>query len=121
MASILDNVRMAERVASPSGPKVRPNVPIDKARDAAIDFLNKMVPDIRHTNITKLALMDPELGGWEVEADLSVPNATIKALGLPTRKPVLDRQTYLLRLDSEGNVTAYGPRDSVDGREAGSV
>jgi len=117
MASILNNVRMAERVAPPSGPKVRSNVPIDKARDVAIDFLNKMVPDVRHTNITKLALMDPELGGWEVEAELCVPNATIKALGLPTRKPVLDRQTYLLRLDAEGNVTAYGPRDSVDQRE----
>ena len=120
MASILDKVGMAEPVSSPSDPQVRPNVPIDKARDAAIDFLNKL-PDVRHTNIIKLALMDPERGGWEVEAEVCVPNATIKALGLPTRKPVLDRQTYLLRLDSEGNVTAYGPRDSVDGREAGSV
>jgi hypothetical protein len=105
---------MAERVSSGSGSQARPNVlPIENARDAVIDFLNKMLPDARHTNIIKLALMDPEQGGWEAEAEVCVPNATVKALGLPTRRPVLDRQAYLLRLDGELNVTAYGLRDSV--------
>ena len=115
MASVLDNVRMAERVSSASGPQASRSVlPIANARDAVIDFLNKMLPDVRHINIIKLALMDPEQGGWEAEAEVQVPNATIKALGLPTRRPVLDRQTYLLRLDAQGNVTTYGLRDSVE-------
>lgn len=115
MASILDSVRMAERVSSASGSQARRSVlPIGNARDAVIDFLSKMLPDARHTNIIKLALMDPEQGGWEAEAEVCVPNATVKALGLPTRRPVLDRQAYLLRLDGEGNVTAYGLRDSVE-------
>ena len=115
MASILDNVRMAERVSSPSDPQAERKVlPIGNARDAVTGFLNKMLPDVRHTNIIKLAILDPEQGGWEAEAEVQVPNATIKALGLPTRKPVLDRQTYLVRLDGEGNVTAYGLTDSVE-------
>ena len=115
MASVLDNVRMADRVSSASGAQARRSVlPIGNARDAVIDFLNKMVPDVSHTDIIKLALMDPEKGGWEAEAEVCVPNATVKALGLPTQKPVLDRQTYLLRLDAQGNVTTYGLRDSVE-------
>ena len=115
MASILNNVRMAERVSSASDPQAERKVlPIGNARDAVIDFLSKMLPDVSHINIIKLALMDPEQGGWEAEAEVCVPNATVKALGLPTRRPVLDRQTYLLRLDNEGNVTAYGLRDSVE-------
>ena len=115
MASILDNVRMAERVSSASDPEARRSVlPIENARDAVIDFLNKMLTDVRHTNIVKLALLDPEQGTWEAEAEVQVPNATVKALGLPTRRPVLDRKAYLLRLDGEGKVTAYGLRDSVE-------
>lgn len=115
MASILDSVRMAERVSSASGLQEKRSVlPIGNARDAVIDFLSKMLPDVSHINIIKLALMDPEQGGWEAEAEVCVPNATVKALGLPTRRPVLDRQAYLLRLDGEGNVTAYGLRDSVE-------
>ena len=117
MASILNNVRMAEGVSSASGPQAERKVlPIGNARDAVSDFLSKMLPDARHTNIVKLALMDPEQGGWEAEAEVQVPNATVKALGLPTRKPVLDRKAYLLRLDGEGNVTAYGLTDSVEKR-----
>jgi len=115
MASILDNVRMAERVSSASDLQAERKVlPIGNARDAVIDFLSKMLPDVRHINIIKLALMDPEQGGWEAEAEVQVPNATVKALGLPTRRPVLDRKAYLLRLDDEGNVTAYGLTDSVE-------
>ena len=115
MASVLDNVRMAERVSPASGPQEKRSVlPIANVRDAVIDFLNKMVPDVRHINIIKLALMDPEQGGWEAEAEVQVPNATIKALGLQTRRPVLDRQAYLLRLDAQGNVTTYGLTDSAE-------
>ena len=117
MASILNNVRMAEGVSSASGPQAERKVlPIGNARDAVIGFLSKMLPDARHINIVKLALMDPEQGGWEAEAEVQVPNATVKALGLPTRRPVLDRKAYLLRLDGEGNVTAYGLTDSVEKR-----
>jgi hypothetical protein len=113
--SVLDNVRMAERVSSAGDPQARRSVlPIGNTRDAVIDFLNKMVPDVRHINIIKLALMDPEQGGWEAEAEVQVPNATVKALGLQTRRPVLDRQAYLLRLDAQGKVTTYGLTDSAE-------
>ena len=67
--------------------------------------------------ITKLALMDSEKGTWEAEAEVYVPNPTIRALGLPVRKEVLDCQTYLLRLDKQLNIVAYGLRGSVMERE----
>jgi len=46
--------------------------------------------------------------------EVFVPNPTIKALGLPTQKEVLDCQCYLLRLDDQLNIVAYGLRDLVE-------
>lgn len=117
MASILDSVTMAQRASSASGPQGGgTGPPIEEVREAAIAFLSKMLPDVRRTNITKLAPINPEQGEWEAEADVHVPNATIKVLGLPTRKEVLDCQPFLLRLDRQLKVTAYGRRDSVQER-----
>lgn len=113
MARILNGVKMAQPVLSASDPKAERNVyPIEAARNAVIDFLKKM-PDVKHVNVTKLVQIDAEKGSWEAEAEVHVPNATIKALGLPVQKEVVDCQLYLLRLDGQLNMVAYGLRELV--------
>jgi len=43
-----------------------------------------------------------------------VPNAAIKALGVARcGGPVLDCRLYLIRLDGELNIVAYGPKELV--------
>ena len=128
MANILDTLRMSEPVIKPvikmsepvlstASPGAEPELPpIEDVRDTVANFLKKM-PDAKEVSITKLALMDCEKGTWEAEAEVYVPNPTIRALGLPVRKEVLDCQTYLLRLDKQLNIVAYGLRDSVMDRE----
>jgi hypothetical protein len=118
MANILDALKMSEPVFSTADPGAEPPKlpPIEDVKDAVANFLKKMV-DAKQVSITKLALMDSEKGTWEAEAEVYVPNPTIKALGLPVRKEVLDCQTYLLRLDKQLNIIAYGLRDSVMERE----
>ena len=114
MAKILDSVEMAQDVARPDEPRAEPDLPpIEDVRKAALDFLSGM-PDTKQANVTKLALMDPEKGAWEAEGDVFVPNATIKSLGLGVRKEVLDCQTYLLRLDGQLKIVAYGLKDSIE-------
>ena len=113
MARILDTVKMAQPVFPASDPKAERNVSaIEDARNAVIDFLTRM-PDVQLVNVTKLVQIDAEKGSWEAEAEVYVPNATIKTLGLPVRKEVLDCQLYLLRLDGQLNIVAYGLRELV--------
>ena len=113
MVNILDTVKMSEPVLSTTGPGAdRTLPPIEDVRDAVANFLKKM-PDAKEVSVTKLALMDSEKGTWEAEAEIYVPNPTIRALGLPVRKEVLDCQSYLLRLDKRLNIVAYGLRDSI--------
>jgi len=115
VGSIFDRVTMAQRVSQPGTQEQRQAPPsIEQLASAARDFLLRTVPDARHATVTKLAVIDSEKRLWEAEADVQVPNATVKALGLPTRKPVVDTQTYLLRLDEQPNIIAYGLKDSVD-------
>jgi len=114
MAKILDAVKMSEPVHSAKNHKAEGHVPpIEDARDAVIAFLKKTL-DVKHVNVTKLAVLDSEKGTWEAEAEVYVPNPTIKALGLPIQKEVLDCQPYLLRLDSQLNIVAYGLKESVE-------
>jgi len=118
MANILDTVKMSEPVFSTAGPEAEPELPpIEDVRDAVANFMTKM-PDAKKVSITKLVLMDSEKGTWEAEAEVYVPNPTISALGLPVRKEVLDCQTYLLRLDKQLNIVAYGLRDSIIDRDS---
>ena len=121
--NLLDTVKMSEPVLRTAGSGAEPPMaeppklpPIEDVKDAVANFLKKMV-DAKQVSITKLALMDSEKGTWEAEAEVYVPNPTIKALGLPVRKEVLDCHTYLLRLDKQLNIVAYGLRDSVMERE----
>lgn len=119
MANILNTVSMAEPVLSASDPRagriLATATAIDDVRNAVCDFLKKQ-PDVKQVRVTKLVQIDAEKGTWEAEAEVYVPNATIRLLGLPVRKEVLDCQDYLLRVDGQLNVIAYGPRDSVEER-----
>jgi hypothetical protein len=111
MGNISDNVKMSEPVRF--APKPEATLPaIEEARNAVISFLQKM-PEVKRVNITKLAVLDAEKGTWEAEAEVWVPNPTIKALSLPIQREVLDCQRYLLRLDKELNISAYGLKESV--------
>ena len=91
--------------------------PIEDVRDAVSNFLKKMVDGMK-VSVTKLVLLDSEKETWEAEADVYVPNPTIRALGLPVQKEVLDCQAYLLRLDKQLNIIAYERRDSVIDRDS---
>lgn len=119
LANILETVTMAQPVLLASDPQAQSRPPhslIHNVRTAVCDFLKKQ-PDVREARVTKLVQIDAEKGTWEAEAEVYVPNATIRALGLPVRNEVLDCQDYLLRVDGQLNVVAYGPRDSVGERE----
>ena len=121
MAKILDSVTMAQPVR-PAG--ALPNAPsgeglaahtIEDVRDAVGEFLKKQ-PNVRRVDVTKLVQIDLEKRSWEAEADAHVPNVTIRNLGLPVTKEVLDCQQYLLRVDGQLNIIAYGLRDLVEER-----
>jgi len=113
MAKILDAVKMSEPVHSPKNPEPQGKIPpIEDVRNAVIAFLKNTL-EVKQVNVTKLVVLDSEKGSWEAEAEVYVPNPTIKALGLPTQKEVLDCQPYLLRVDSQLNIIAYGLKESV--------
>jgi hypothetical protein len=120
MATVLDSVRMAEPVsrASESDSQPQRSLPgVLEVTKAASEFLKGM-PDVREVKVAKAVLMDSKTGTWEVEGEVYVPNATIKMLALPVRKQVLDCQLYILRLDVELNIVAYGRKDTINEREA---
>jgi hypothetical protein len=105
---------MAQGVSQPGTAEPHKDpVSVEQLASAARDFLMRNVPDARRATVTKLAAIDPEKCLWEAEADVQVPNATVQALGLPTRRPVVDTETYLLRLNEQLNILAYGLKDSV--------
>ena len=114
MEGVLGVLKMAQTAQSPGGTeKERKLPPIRDVRKAVLDFLGEL-PDVRRVNVTKLAVLDRKNGTWEAEADAFIPNATIRSLQLPTQKEVLDCKEYLLRLDRDLNVEAYGFKDSVE-------
>ena len=114
MANISKSISMAELVRSPSNPQGQRRS-IEDVRRVASEFL-KQQPDVKRVNVTKLAQIDPEAGSWEAEAEVYVPNTTIRNLGLPVQREVLDCRQYLLRVDGQLNVVAYGLRDLVEER-----
>ena len=106
---------MAQPVLSASDPQKERRPPpsrIDAVRDVVCDFLRNQ-PDVKEARVTKLVQIDAEKGMWEAEAEVYVPNPTIRALGLPVQKEVLDCHDYLLRVDGQLHITAYGLRESV--------
>ncbi|MFH1080767.1 MAG: hypothetical protein V1766_11020 [Pseudomonadota bacterium] len=109
---------MSEPVLSTAGPEAERKLPpVEEVKDAISDFLKKMV-GAKKVSVTKMVLLDSEKETWEADADVYVPNPTIRALGLPVQKEVLDCQTYLLRLDMQLNIVAYERRDSATDRDS---
>lgn len=88
----------------------------NEARLAVSRFLKKQ-PGVRHAGLTRLAQAPAGKGAWEAEAEVYVPNWTIKTLGLRVHRQVLDRRLYVLRLDSELNVVAYELKESAEASE----
>ena len=122
MQKILNSVRMAQSVQPANYPpkegalaQPMAGYTIVDVRAAVGEFLQKNL-DAMRVNVIKLAQIDPEKGSWEAEADVYVPNTTIRNLGLPVSKQVLDCQRYVLRLDGQLNITAYGLKDLVGER-----
>ncbi len=89
---------------------------VAEAQAVARDFLAGALPDVRRVDVTKVAPLALGEAGWEAEADVWQPNATLKSLGLETGRPVLDHGHYLIRLDALLNVLEYELRDSLQGR-----
>ncbi len=86
-------------------------------QNTVTDFLTESLRNVKNVNIVKLVPIDPDEGTWEAEAEVWQPNATIESLGIRTHRPVLDRALYLLRLDRNLQITAYGLKDSVTSPE----
>jgi len=70
-------------------------------------FLQEALPDVHRVDITKVMSIEFNEGGWEADAVVWQPNATIQALGLSTERPVLDQNFYEVRLDGRLNVIGY--------------
>ena len=84
---------------------------MDALRTAACHFLQESLPGVDRVNIVKMASVEVDkTTWWEAEAEVWQPNATIQSLRLSTHltRPVLDEHLYLLRLDAQLNVVAYG-------------
>ncbi|MFO7903500.1 MAG: hypothetical protein ACQESR_22870 [Planctomycetota bacterium] len=77
------------------------------ARNAVCQFLEAALPEVGRVDVTRIAALEKGKVAWEAEADVWQPNATLRTLGIRTRRPVLDHQRYLIRLDALLNVLAY--------------
>ncbi len=58
-----------------------------EAQAAVRTFLQEALPDVHRVDVTKVMPIEFDEGGWEVEAVVWQPNATIQALGLSTQHP----------------------------------
>jgi hypothetical protein len=89
---------------------------MDALRSAACHFLQESLPGADRVKIVKMASVKVDNNTWwEAEAEVWEPNETIQSLRLAThlRRPVLDEHLYLLRLDSQLNVLAYGLKEEL--------
>ncbi|MEW6731762.1 MAG: hypothetical protein AB1489_10575 [Acidobacteriota bacterium] len=89
---------------------------IEDATKTVTNFLRDAL-DARYLTITKLLQITSNEASWEAEAEVYLPNSTIKTLGLPVQNEILDCKIYLVQLDSNLSVTAYGLRDSIKGEQ----
>lgn len=77
------------------------------AQNAVCQFLETTLSEVGRVDVTRIAGLVDSKVAWEVEAEVWQPNATLKTLGIQTRRPVLDHQRYLVRLDGLLNVLEY--------------
>ncbi len=117
MTKILDSVTMAQPVQQRTGEsQSEGRTPrIGEVQQAVYEFLMQQ-PDVREVRVTKLVQLDAETGTWEAEADVYVPNESIRALALPLQKVVFDCKAYLVRVDGGLSIVAYGLRGLVEER-----
>lgn len=97
---------------TPSGTKPT----ILEIKKAVADFLKATLDDVDQVHVTKMARISQDEGVWDVEAEVFIPNSTVKALGLPVSKPVLDREVYQVQVNNELGIIAYAPK-VADGDE----
>lgn len=78
---------------------------IEKAQKVTEEFLKRTLKlkDLKVIKVTKLG------EGWESEAEVYEESSFIKALGLSTK--VRDRNIYVVKLDDNLEVQAYGQKD----------
>ncbi len=83
-----------------------------QAQAAVRAFLQEALPDVHRVDVTRVMRIEFNEGGWEADAAVWQPNATIQALGLSTEHPVLDQNFYVVRLDGELNVIGYESKEA---------
>ena len=84
-----------------------------KAREAVLDFLRNEF-QTREIRITKITRSPDGAAGWSAEAEILVPNLSIKTLGLPLSQEVLEKQFCVVEIDSDMTVTSYEVVDPHD-------
>lgn len=90
---------------------------LQQVSNAAFTFM-KALPECRGVRIIRLVELNGKQQLWEAEAELLFPNRALAALGLPLQREVLDSEVYLLRLDNQLQVVAYGPKYALSGSQA---
>lgn len=83
-----------------------------EAQAAVRTFLREALPDVCRVDVTRIMPIEFNQGAWEADAVVWQPNATIRALGLSTQRPVLDQNFYVVRLDGHLNVIAYETKEA---------
>jgi hypothetical protein len=86
---------------------------IQQVRELAAEFIASNC-DARRTEIIRMDLVDVSRGIWEVDVNASVPNTTIRDLGLPVSKEVLDTKTYTLKINGEYNIVGFSLKSLVE-------
>ncbi len=86
-------------------------MPLLDARLAIQGFLRESLPDVHRVDVTKVTRNETPEGGWEGEAEIWQPNATVQTLGLKTQRMVLDSRLCTVRLDEQLNVVGYEIRE----------
>ena len=96
-------------VLTPDPPAAaRPTTRISAARAAVREFFSTEL-GAREIRITKIAPFNHGLGGWEVEAEILVPNLEVKMLNLPLTQEVFEIEHYAVELEADLSVRSYGP------------
>lgn len=86
---------------------------ISAAREAVRSFLVAEC-QAREVRITKISPVPGGEGGWDAQAEILVPDLTIKMLGLPLTQEVLEREYCAIELDPVLSVKSYEFVDPSD-------
>ncbi len=78
------------------------------------DFLKESLPEVYRVDVTRVMPVDSAPTAWEAMAAVWQPNGIIQSLGLSTQRPVLDRTTYVVRLDNRLNVIGYETEEEAE-------